>query len=516
MSQTITDSITSAKPPKRRAGGAVKIALGLVLIASVVAFSGYYFFGWFKPDSATSTDKKNLIEVKVGPAKLTVIATGVVKPDREVKISPKQTGLLKTLLVKQGDYVKAGQLIATMDDSNLLGDAAAARGAYLASLDNFQKLKSGNRPQEIAAARFQEMKARSAERQARENIRRLQAQVEALTYQVKRDETFAERQTLLSKEGAVSDQAGIDATTQAEVTRSQLRAAKQEKEQAESALSQSHEDLNAIKEQHDLMRSGFRVEDIAQAEHNAMQAKGALMKVESLLEDTRIKAPFDGVITQKYADAGAIVTPTTSSATTSATSSSIVALAGKLEIVAQVAESNLPKISIGQPVEITATAFPDKVFHGKVVQIAPAAIVTSNVTTFEVHALPVDDNKHELLAGMNVSAKFVVGEVKDAITVPTVCVISRRGQAGVFVPGPNSEPTFKPVKTGPTVGKDIVIMSGLSKGEKVYQGLSRDQLAKEGYGGRMGGPGGPGGPPTGPGSALRMGGGGGGRRGMGP
>jgi HlyD family secretion protein len=118
---------------------------------------------------------------------------------------------------------------------------------------------------------------------------------------------------------------------------------------------------------------------------------------------------------------------------------------------------------------------------------------------------------------MNVSAKFVVGEVKDAITVPTVCVISRRGQAGVFVPGPNSEPTFKPVKTGPTVGKDIVIMSGLSKGEKVYQGLSRDQLAKEGYGGRMGGPGGPGGPPTGPGSALRMGGGGGGgRRGMGP
>ena len=134
MAQTITDSITSAKPPKRRTVGAVKIALGVALTASVIAAGGYYFFGWFKSDSAISADKKNLLEVKVGPAKLTVLATGVVKPDREVKISPKQTGLLKTLLVKQGDYVKAGQLIATMDDSNLLGDEAAARGAYLASL----------------------------------------------------------------------------------------------------------------------------------------------------------------------------------------------------------------------------------------------------------------------------------------------------------------------------------------------------------------------------------------------
>lgn len=490
--------------------------LGLITLvtAALVGAGGYFFLGWGKGDAGAGDESKNLVEVKTGPAKITVLATGMIRPQQEVKISPKQTGLLKQLFVKQGDLVKKGQLLAIMDDSNLLGDAAAARGTYLASLDNVRKLKAGNRPQEVAAAKFQELKAKNAERQAKDNIHRLQAQVEALTAQVKRDETFAQRQQYLANQGAVSDQAGIDAATAAEVTRSQLRAAKQEKEQAQDALAQSQAELSAIHEQHDLMKQGFRKEDIEAATHNAMTSQGQLMRVQSLINDTRIKAPFDGVITQKYTDAGAIVTPTTASATTSATSSSIVALAGSLEMVAQVSESNLPKITIGQEVEITATAYNDKVFHGKVTQIAPAAIVTSNVTTFEVHAVPIDDEKHQLMSGMNVSAKFVVGELPDAITVPTVCVISRRGQAGVFVPNAKGEPDFKEVKTGPTVGRDIVILEGLKKGDKIFQGLSREQLAKEGYGPRGGGPGSGAPGSGGPGAAMRMGGGGGGGRGM--
>lgn len=489
-----------------------KVRAGLILLALLgLGAGGYYYTTSSQKAAETVEAQKNLFEVKTGRAKITVLATGVIKPDREVKLSPKQTGLLKALLVKQGDRVKEGQLIAVMDDSNLLGEVAAARGAYLASLDNVNKLKSGNRPQEVAQARYQELKAKNAARQARENIQRLEAQVESLKIQLIRNETYAKRQTMLAKEGAVSDQAGIDADMQADVTRSQLRAAVQEKEQAEAALAQSLAELSSITEQHNLMRSGFRKEDIAAAEHNSMQTRGQLMRMESLLNDTRIKAPFAGVITQKYADAGAIVTPTTSAATTSATSSSIVALAGKLEMVAQVSESNLPKIQIGQPVEITATAFPDRIFHGRVTQIAPAAIVTSNVTTFEVHAEPVDDNKGDLLAGMNVSAKFIVGELENAMTVPTVCVISRKGQSGVFLPDKKGEPEFKAVKTGPAVGRDIVILEGLKPGDKIFQGLSREQLAKEGYGGRM--PGATGGPGA---SAMRMGGGNRMGRGMGP
>lgn len=486
------------------------VRLTVVLIVLVLAAVAAYFYLNQDNQKSTKHHKKNIVLVKRGPADISVLATGIIRPIREVKLSPKQTGLLIKLNVKQGDHVKAGQVIAEMDPSNIRGDVESARGAYHGSLAALHKMETGNRPQEVAAAKFQELKSQRALHQAKENVSRLAAQVEALTAQLKRDEAYAKRQQLLSTAGAVSEQAYIDADTAASITKSQLRAAGREQEQAEQAVAQSAAELQAVHEQYSLMSVGFRKEDIEVAKHNAEQAKGQLTKFEALLYDTKVRAPFDGIVTQKYADAGAIVTPTTSAATTSATSSSIIALSGKLEMVAQVAESNVPKIVIGQPVEITATAYPDKVFKGKVTQIAPAAIVTQNVTTFEVHADLVDDKKQQLLSGMNVSAQFVIGTIDDALTIPTVCVVSRRGKTGVYVPDKENkdEPEFKPVKTGQTLGKDIVILKGLKEGDEVFEGLSKEQLSKEGYDGKRGG-GGPGG------GFMGGGGGGGGGRGMG-
>ena len=483
----------------------VRYAIIAVLLG--VAAAGGFVYMQNENQAKTKHSRKNIIKVKRGPADITVLATGIIRPVHEVKLSPKQTGLLMKLHVKQGDRVKAGQVIAEMDASNLAGQVQAARGTYLAAMARYEKMKHGNRPQEVAASKFQELRGQKAVRQAKENINRLTAQIEALAAQLKRDESFAVRQGQLSGAGAVSEQAKLDAETAATVTRSQLHAAERERESAEQAMAQSQAELEAVREQYSLMKSGFRAEDIEESKNMAMQSKGQLDYMESLLYDTKVRAPFDGIVTQKYADAGAIVTPTTSAATTSATSSSIISLSGKLEMVAQVAESNVPKITIGQPVEITATAYPDRVFKGKVTQIAPAAIVTQNVTTFEVHADLTNDKRNELLSGMNVSAKFVIGTIDDAITIPTVCVVSRRGKTGVYVPGENNEPDFKPVKTGQSLGREIVILDGLKEGDEVFEGLSKEQLSREGYEGKRGGPGGP------PGGGFMGGGGGGGRGG---
>lgn len=501
-----TASSTVAVALSKKKSGTAKLYISAAIVTIILGAGGWFL--WDAQLKPKPDLRKNLITVRKGPAEMNVVATGAMRPYREVKISPKQTGLLSALYVKQGDLVKTGQIIAQMDDSNLVGQVEAARGAYLASLDNAKKLETGNRPQEVAAARFQELRSEKAVLQAERNISRLEAQVQALTATVKRDQAFAARQTMLAKAGAVSDQASIDAQTAAEVSKAQLDAAKREKDQSEIAAEQSREELNAVRQQHSLMKSGFRKEEVAASGHNAMQAKGQLMHMESLLADTKVRAPFDGIVTQKYADVGAIVTPTTSAATTSATSSSIVALASKLEMVAQVSESNIAKIKPGQEVEITATSYPSKTFKGTVTQVAPAAIVTQNVTTFEVH-VDVSDPARELLSGMNVNAKFAVGSMKNALIVPQVCVLSRRGQTGVYVPDKNGEPEFRPVKTGPTSGRDIVIVSGLSENEKLFEGLTREQLTREGYGNRdqqRGGPGG--GSPFG-----AMGGGGGGGRG---
>ena len=75
--------------------------------------------------------------------------------------------------------------------------------------------------------------------------------------------------------------------------------------------------------------------------------------------------------------------------------------------------------------------------------------------------------------------------------IPAVCVVSRRGETGVYIPDKDGNPEFKKVKTGAAVERDIVVLAGLKEGDYVFKGLSKEHLEKEGYLGRggMGGPG---------------------------
>jgi multidrug efflux pump subunit AcrA (membrane-fusion protein) len=124
--------------------------------------------------------------------------------------------------VEQGDHVKKGQVIAKMDDVTLRGQLSAAQGALLMAQDNYEKAIRGNRPQEIAVARLNEMRAKSVVTQAEHNISRLFANVESFTQQTNRDETNAAREAYLALQGAISDQDRLNAVTTARVTRAQL------------------------------------------------------------------------------------------------------------------------------------------------------------------------------------------------------------------------------------------------------------------------------------------------------
>lgn len=486
------------------------VLIGLLSL-TIVALLGTAIFVWLTHKDGSAGWKKNTVAAFTGSVDVRVQATGTIRPFNSVKISPKQTGLLKNLFVKQGDRVTTGQIIAQMDDSNLMGQVEAARGAAEAAHDNYLKILHGNRPQEVAVAKFQEHRARSGVLSAQQNIIRLTAQLASAQANLARDQRMAERQSLLAGQGAISDQDRLNALTTAQVSLNSVNAARQELEQAQVAATQSKADAAVSTQQRILSALGNRPEDIAAAKDAVTQANGNLRYLESQLNDMTIRAPFDGVITQKYADSGAIVTPTTSSATTSATSSSIVNLAGRLEMVASVAETDIGKIKIGQPVEITATSYPDKTFHGTVTQIAPEAVVTQNVTTFEVHTDIQDDRRGLLLSGMNVNAQFVAGQIPNAVQVPTVAIIQKKGRTGVLMPSADGTPEFKRVRTGPTSGNNTVILKGVKAGDLVFIGLTKEQLAQQGYAnGSIGGAGGPGG-----GGAGGPGGGGGGRGGYG-
>jgi len=199
-----------------------------------------------------------------------------------------------------------------------------------------------------------------------------------------------------------------------------------------------------------------------------IQAKGDLETAEASMEDTIIRAPFAGVITQKYANVGAFVTPTTSaSSTTSATSSSILSLASPLEAVANVSEIDQPSIYKGQPVLIHVDAYPDLRVRGRVRLIAPESVVVQNVTSFEVHITINHEDQAKLRSGMTITADFLVGRHRNALLIPTPAIVSQREGAGVYIVTGTGKPHFQRIRVGATIGAMTEVTSGVHQGQRV-------------------------------------------------
>ncbi len=163
---------------------------------------------------------------------------------------------------------------------------------------------------------------------------------------------------------------------------------------------------------------------------------------------------------------GGFVTPTTSgSDVSSATSSSILSLASNYQVVANVAETDISKIKVGQSVTVIADAYADKTFAGKVAEVAPQATVTSNVTSFEVR-VNFTDTENLLRPGMNVNAKFDAGKLNNVLVIPTVAILRQNNGTGVRVLTENGT-IFVPIETGLTINSKTEVRSGLQGNEKV-------------------------------------------------
>jgi HlyD family secretion protein len=360
-----------------------------------------------------------------------ISASGRVEPHQRVNLSPKVSGQLVALHVEQGDRVRRGQVIARMDDAELQARRQQSQANLAQAEARLLELERGNRPEEIAQVRAQVAAARSRYELARQRRQR--------------------NQELLAQ-GAIA-QDTLDAAITEEAT-------------AEATLKEAQRRL-------DLFRAGTRVEALAQARAQVASAQAQLRAINLQISDTVIRAPFDGIITQKYASVGAFVTPSSfTSATSSATSSSIVALASDLEIIARVAETDISQIRVGQAVDIQADAYPGETFRGRVNLIAPEAVVEQNVTFFEVR-VKLLTGQNRLQSGMNVDVVFIGERLPRALTIPTAAVVTQRGKTGVLVPNAQGQPQFQPVVLGVTLNEYTQVLQGLQAGERVFVDLPK-------------------------------------------
>lgn len=408
---------------------------------------------------------------------ITVSANGTVKPERSINLSPKNSGILKRLLAKEGDIVKQGQIVAYMDDSNLRGQLTSAQGQVAQAEANLQKAIAGNRPQDIAQSQgaLDEAEANLQKVQTgnrSQDIGQAQARLQSAQAALRQAEDDFVRNQQLYNAGGIS----LQTLNQNRSNRDSAQANVNEAQQAlglqkAGSRPEDVEQARAVVKQRQqalaLLKAGTRQEDINAARAQVTSARGSLQNIQAEINDTIIRAPFDGVVTKKFADPGAFVTPTTaSSEVASSSSSSILSLASTNEVVANLAETNISKISLGQKVSIKADAYPGKTFEGKVSQIAAQAIVEQNVTSFEVR-VSLSDPQRLLRSGMNAEVDFQVGQVQNVLVVPTASVVRQENATGVFVPGKNNRPVFTRIETGVTANNFTEVKSGLTGDERV-------------------------------------------------
>ncbi len=418
------------------------------------------------------------VSAETEPLTLQIRASGTIVPVQSVNLSPQTSGILQQLFVEQGDRVEQGHVIARMDDRSLVGQQQQA----IASLDQARarlaQLRAGNRPEEInqARARLQQAEAQLAEVRGGnrpEEIDQARSQLAAATAQAELAASRVERFRFLVREGAESqdrlDQAIAEANSaQANQREAEQRLALLQQGSRIEAIQRAEASVAEARQAYELLQRGTRAEEIAQAEAAVNEAQGRLQVIQSQLDDTVIRAPFAGIITQKYATEGAFVTPTTTaSATTSATSTSIVALATELEVLAEVPEVDIGQIRPGQGVEVRADAFPGEGFQGQVRLVSPEAVVEQNVTFFQVR-VQLQTGQERLRSGMNTDLTFLGDTVADALVVPTVAIATERGQTGVYVPDDRNQPQFRSVVIGSSEQDRTQILEGLAPNERVF------------------------------------------------
>ncbi len=187
-------------------------------------------------------------------------------------------------------------------------------------------------------------------------------------------------------------------------------------------------------DQREMAASRVRIAEAALA-----QARANVGFVEAQLQNTVIRAPFSGVVVKKMAEVGESVAPIPPGVNISTASGAIVALADleTLEVEADIAESNVAKLSEGQPAEVAAEAFPDRRYKAVLRQVIPTADRTKATVQVKVTILDKDkDLKPEMSARVTFLEKQPQATASAppvaTIAVPKEAIATRDGRSVVF------------------------------------------------------------------------------------
>ena len=184
------------------------------------------------------------------------------------------------------------------------------------------------------------------------------------------------------------------------------------------------------------------------------QAQAALSQARTSLDYTRIRAPFDGVVTEKKADSGTLASPGMPIFT--------VEDVRRYRLEATVNENDLQYVRTGEQVSVVIDALDNAGLKGKVVQIVPAADAASRTFLVKIE-LPTDTR---LRSGLFGRAQFSRGK-RQALLIPRSAVVERGQLQGIYVLDQNKVASLRYITLGKPSGAEVEVLAGLQDGERL-------------------------------------------------
>jgi HlyD family secretion protein len=458
------------------------VAFCLLIVAS--GLSSYFM----RPMSVSVAPPSEMVLAE------TITSSGVVQGHTDAIVGPQVPGIVSEVLVEEGAHVRAGQLLARVQDNvarQQVGQAAAAVASSRAAL---AQATAGPLQSEIGsgAARASQAQigvrqalsavarakigikiAESGVLQAKTQQARAQAQLAQAESRLGLSEKTRDRKRVLYEEGAIPGASFDEAQSAYEVAKADEAAAAQALQSsfiaistAEDSLASAREELKTAEAQvaaaqaaaaaaaSDLstLRSQPREQAVSVAAKRLTEAEAAYQTARTQASNSEVRAPFDGTVTEILAHAGASAV------------AGIVRLVGtrKLEVRVDLDENDLAKLKMGQRAILAAA---DEEIEGRVVRLGSE--IDSLRGTLPVFVAP-NTVPIWLTPGQTLNVNLVVNEKVRRLLVPSTAVQREGDQTIVYVVR-NGRAKSVPVRLGAVSGDKVPVLEGLSAGDSVIQ-----------------------------------------------
>ena len=441
-----------------------KIWLGVIVVIVVVGGT----------IAGVNYSKRGIVEVQTGRAmrqdlSSIVTASGEIKPKNYINIGANAQGVITQIVVKEGDRVRKGELLAMLESVQPQADVNAQK----ANLDS---------------AEADTTSAEASLRAADENLTSALATVDRSKADLEQSKLdFARGQQLLEERLIAKQEFDSRRTTfesrQAAVREAEARVAQAKAQQAQAAS------------------------QLVGTQKRIAQGKAMLTRFDDILRKHNTYAPLDGVVTNLPVRVGETVVP----GIQNSSASTIMTIADMSLITAEVKvdETDIVNVALGQSGDITIDAIPNKTFKGHVTEIGNTAILRSTgqaasqsaissqeAKDFKV-VLALDNPPDEVRPGLSATAKITTATRKTALTIPIQALTVRQkgdlepekkgGVQAAGKPDPvadkarkeeiqgvfaiaNGKAVFRKVDTGITGATDIEVLTGLKDGDEIVTG----------------------------------------------